>query len=142
MVSPPPRSYLTDPLFPYTPLFRSRAAAAAAARVRRRRAEEHQDAAVRRPGRSLFLIRLAEEPLSRPVRPHHADMEAALVHLGEGDQVAARRPDRRGIPAVAMAGPADVAAACVHVVEPLRPAAVGDDQVGRASYRDSGGQYG
>src|SRR3546814_8349916 len=36
------------------------AAAAAAARVRRRRPEAPQDAAVRRPGRSPFLIRLAE----------------------------------------------------------------------------------
>src|SRR5262249_59629495 len=58
-------------------------------------AEEHHHAPVRRPGRALVVIALGEDALARSVWPHDTDREPALPLLGEGDVIAARRPDRR-----------------------------------------------
>src|SRR5262249_23502941 len=66
-------------------------------------AEEHDHAPVRRPGRSFVVIAFGENALARSVRAHDADGEPALRLLGEGDIVAARRPYRRRIGALAEA---------------------------------------
>ena len=60
----------------------------------------------------------------RAVRLHHADQELAADLLGEGDEVAARRPDRRRIAPVAEGDAPLVRAVGVHDVELLRAAAV------------------
>src|SRR5207253_2886182 len=95
-----------------------RAAAAALAEI-------HQDAAVWRPGRALDEKILRQEPLARAVRPHNADIEGAALDLGEGDQIAARRPYRRAVFALAKADASPLAAAGIHHVELLRAAAIG-----------------
>src|SRR6266511_1527906 len=64
-------------------------------------AEEHDHAAVRRPGRALVVIALGQDAFARSVGAHDADAELALILLGEGDIVAARRPHRRRIGAIA-----------------------------------------
>src|SRR5262245_18967420 len=87
-------------------------------------AEEHDDAAVRRPCRPLVVIALGEAPLAGSVRPHDADGELALSLLGEGDVIAARRPHRRRIGAVAEADALRLAAARRHDVDLLLAAAV------------------
>src|SRR5207248_6084583 len=63
---------------------------------------------------------LRQEPLARAVRPHNADIEGAALDLGEGDQIAARRPYRRAVFALAKADAAPLAAAGIHHVELLR----------------------
>src|SRR6185312_2303662 len=69
---------------------------------------------------------LGEQAFARPVGPHDADEELAALDLGEGDEIAARRPYRRAVTTAAEAADAlDVAAVCVHDVELLRAAAVG-----------------
>ena len=40
---------------------------------------------------------VGDQPLARAVGVHHADRESAALLLGEGDQVAARRPDRGAV---------------------------------------------
>src|SRR6266704_2162088 len=88
-------------------------------------AEEHQHAAVRRPGRALVVIALGEDPLVAAVYAHDADGEAALVLLGERDRVAARRPHRRGVGTFAEADALRPAAVGGHDVDLRAPAAIG-----------------
>src|SRR5262249_2435572 len=52
-------------------------------------AEEHQHAAVRRPGRPLLLEAARQNALAGAVELHDADLEFAARLLGEGDEVAA-----------------------------------------------------
>src|SRR5690606_1093117 len=73
------------------------------------------------------------------VGAHDADLELAADLLGEGDQVAARRPNRRGVVAVAEGDALGVAAAGRHDVDLRAPAAVGGEDdaltVGRVGGR-------
>src|SRR5690349_2069607 len=63
--------------------------------------EEHQHAAVRRPGRSFLREAGRQDALARSVGLHHTDLELAARLPGERYQVAARRPDGRRIYAIA-----------------------------------------
>src|SRR6185312_11188494 len=90
-----------------------------------RTAEIHQHATVRRPGRALDEKTGGQEPLALPIWLHDADRETAALDLGEGDEVAARRPHRRRILARAEADALRPAAAGGHHVKLLRDAAVG-----------------
>src|ERR1051326_1522772 len=85
-------------------------------------AEIHQTPPVRRPGRSLDEKILRQEPLAGTVRPHDTDIKRPAVDLGEGDQIAPRRPDRRPVFARAEADALGLAAARI--------------QIGRASCRE------
>ncbi len=51
--------------------------------------EEHQNAAVGRPGGALVVEALGQDTLARTVRPHDADEESPCELLREGDVVAA-----------------------------------------------------
>src|SRR5262249_42499181 len=73
-------------------------------------AEIHQHAAIGRPGRPLDQKILGQQAFAGAVRPHHPDIESAAFDLGEGDQIAARRPDRRAVFAGAEADPLPLAA--------------------------------
>src|SRR4029078_7451992 len=84
-------------------------------------AEEHEHAAVGRPGRALVVEALGEDSLARPVRAHHSDQEASGGLLGEGDEIAAGRPHRRRVAAVAEADAALAGAVAAHDIELLRP---------------------
>src|SRR3569623_2011003 len=64
-------------------------------------AEEHHHATVRRKRRAFIMEARGEDALARSVRLHDADSELAAALHGEGDVVAARRPYRRRIAAVA-----------------------------------------
>src|SRR3546814_13616829 len=98
MIRRPPRSTRTDTLFPYTTLFRSR---------------------------FLHIVRGRQDTLARAVGAHHADRELALVLLGKGDQIAARRPHRRRITTLVEADAMLVRAIGIHHTELLGAAAVG-----------------
>ena len=95
-------------------------------------AKIHQHPAIRRPGRSLDQEILGQQPLAGPVRPHHSNIEGAALDLGEGDQIAARRPDRRAVFARAEADPFRLAAIRVHHIELLRAATIGIEHDPRA----------
>src|SRR5262249_51322130 len=101
-------------------------------------AEEHDHAPVRRPGRSFVVIALGENALARSVRAHDADGEPALRLLGEGDIVAARRPYRRRIGALAEADALRLAAVRRHDVDLLLSAAIGLEADARAVGRIGG----
>ncbi len=88
-------------------------------------AEEHQEQAVRRPGRAFIVEALGQDALARAVRLHHADRELALRLLGEGDEIAARRPDRRRIGPFAKRDALRLSAGSRHDIELLGAAAVG-----------------
>src|SRR5262245_1846927 len=66
-------------------------------------AEEHHHAAVGRPGRAFIVEAFGEDALAFAFGRDHADRKLALRLLGEGDGVAARRPYRRRIGALAKA---------------------------------------
>src|SRR6185436_16642495 len=87
-------------------------------------AEEHDHASVRRPGRSFVVIALGQDPLAGSIRLHDADGEPARHLFGEGDVVAARRPYRRRVRAVAEADALRLAAVRAHDVDLLLSAAV------------------
>ncbi|ENN87294.1 hypothetical protein RHSP_25736 [Rhizobium freirei PRF 81] len=87
-----------------------------------RLAEEHDDAAVRSPGRTFVVEAGRQQALAGTIRLHHADGETATGLLGEGDEIAARRPDRRGIGAVAERDAALVGTIRIHHID-LRLAA-------------------
>src|SRR3546814_10220528 len=166
MIRRPPRSTRTDTLFPYTTLFRScriggirgghdltqivarqvdRIEAFRPAEplvVARRLPPEHEHPAVGRPGRTLVQVAFGQQPLAAAVGAHDADMKPAAELLGEGDQVAARRPDRSRIAPAIEADASHVAAIDVHYVELRTAAPVGveNDLIGRAQSRESRGQ--
>src|SRR5262249_60875908 len=94
-------------------------------------AEEHQHAAIGRPGRALVVEALGEQPLALPVRLDHADAEGAAAALGERDIVAARRPHRRRIRAFAEADALGPAAGRPHDVDLLGAAALGLEAAAR-----------
>src|SRR3546814_14972479 len=102
MIRRPPRSTRTDTLFPYTTLFRS---------------PEHEHPSVGRPGRTLVQVAFGQQPLAAAVGAHDADMKPAAELLGEGDQVAARRPHRSRIAPAIEADAPHVAAIDVPYVE-------------------------
>src|SRR3546814_6777484 len=114
MIRRPPRSTLTDTLFPYTTLFRSGLAGPLSG------AEKDDDAAVWRPAWPFVLPAVGEDSLAAAVGPDHADAKTPAAHLGEGDQVAARAPRRRAIAPVAKADALLAGAVGVHDVELLR----------------------
>src|SRR4051812_48897405 len=91
----------------------------------RKLAVEHDDTAIGRPAWAFVEIALGQQSLAGAVRAHDADIELAAGHFGEGDQVAARRPHRRAIPAVAEADALYAAAVGVHDIDLLRATAVG-----------------
>src|SRR5580698_1196735 len=64
-------------------------------------AEEHEIEAVRGEGGALVVETFDQDSLARAVRFHDADAERAALDAGESDQVAARRPDRRRVMALA-----------------------------------------
>src|SRR5262249_56956483 len=84
-------------------------------------AEDHEHAAVGGPGRALVVKSFGEDSLTRAVRAHDADQEAAGHLLGEGDEIAARRPNRRGIAALAGADAPLAGAVARHHIELLGP---------------------
>src|SRR5438445_13864395 len=65
-------------------------------------AEEHHHPPVRCEGRPLVMEAGGQDALAGTVGLHDADGELAAALLGEGDVVAARRPDRGRIAAVAV----------------------------------------
>src|SRR6185503_496776 len=74
---------------------------------------EHQYTAIGRPGRTFVLSAAGNKPLPRAIGPHYANVEDISGPLGEGEQVAARRPNRR---AVGSGGEADsVLIGAVHI---------------------------
>src|SRR5690349_2493401 len=77
---------------------------------------EQDHPAVRSPARALVHVALREQPLVAAVRLHDADVEQPALDLGEGNQVAARRPGRAAVAAVAEADPLRSAAAARHDV--------------------------
>src|SRR5690606_10456153 len=77
-------------------------------------------AAVRRPGRACLEIGGRQNAFARAVGLHHADVEAAGLLFGEGDQVPARAPGRGGIDAAATADRALARAVGPHGVEARR----------------------
>ena len=89
-----------------------------------------------RPGRALVVEALGEDALARAVRLHDADGEAARALLGEGDVVAARRPGRLRIGAVAERDAALVRAVRVHDVDLLLAAAIALEHDLRAVRRE------
>src|ERR1700761_2602866 len=87
--------------------------------------EIHQHAAVGGPGRPLDMGALSDDALTAAVGPHDADIELAALTLGEGDQVAARRPDRIVIAALAEGDSMRAAAAGIHDIDLGLAAAIG-----------------
>src|SRR5215213_8313586 len=85
-------------------------------------AEKHQHATVRRKGRTFVVIAGREQALAGAVRLHDTDRELSAALLGEGDEIAARRPDWRRIRTLAETDTLRVAAARAHHVD-LRPSA-------------------
>src|SRR6266508_4059794 len=88
--------------------------------------------ALRRPGRALVVIALGQDAFARSVGAHDADAELALILLGEGDIVAARRPHRRRIGAIAETDALRRSAARRHHVDLLLAAAIGLEADARA----------
>src|SRR5512144_1449835 len=86
-------------------------------------AKEGEDAAVGRPGRPFDQEARGQHALAAAIGPHDANAEAAAADLGEGDPVAARRPDRRGVATLAEADAAIAAARGAHDIELLAAAA-------------------
>src|SRR5258708_8774982 len=64
-------------------------------------AEEHEIEAVGGEGGPLVVEAFDQDSLARAVRLHHADAERAAFDAGEGNEIAARRPDRRRVMAFA-----------------------------------------
>src|SRR5262249_18700185 len=95
------------------------------AATRLQRTCEHDDTAVRCPGRPLILPAMRQQALARAVRPHHPDPEIARRDLGEGDQIAARTPNRSAVLALAKADAMHIRAVGIHHVDLLRAAAAG-----------------
>src|SRR5579863_9655288 len=87
-------------------------------------AEEHEEEAVRRPGRPLVMETFREYALARPVRLHYANGKRAGALSGEGDVIALRRPDRRRIAPLAVGNPLRIAAARRHDVKLLVTSAI------------------
>src|SRR6185295_6863787 len=69
-------------------------------------AEKHDHAPVRSPGRAFIVIALGENTLARAIDAHDSDGERARAAFGESDHVAARRPHRRRVIALAEGKPA------------------------------------
>ena len=91
-----------------------------------------------RPGRALVQVAARDQPLVAAVGPHHADAEHAALDHHERDQVAARRPGRAAVAAVAEADPGGAAAAAAHDVEQRPAAAVGVEHDPAAVGREGG----
>src|SRR5205807_9090402 len=94
------------------------------ARIGRRLAEIHQQPAVRRPSGPFHQEIPREEALSRAVGPHYPDVERPTFDFGEGDQIAARRPDRRAVFARTETNAFDAATVRIHYVKLLGTAAI------------------
>ena len=88
-------------------------------------AEKHQHPPVGRPCRPLDQKILRQDTFSTTVRFYHADGKSAPIAFREGDQISARRPHRRGVTALAVTDPAEIAAIQAHNVKLLGAAAVG-----------------
>src|SRR5215208_3866800 len=88
-------------------------------------AEEHQHASVRRPSRAFVMVALGQNAFARTIRLDNANGEAALELLGEGDVVAAWRPDRRRIGALAEADALRRSALRTHDINLLATATIG-----------------
>src|SRR3546814_12423592 len=125
MIRRPPRSTRTDTLFPYTTLFRSNKAAAA---------QSQGDLASARAGFQRVLALDAENPTARAGL---ARLQAAAAHTAFAAQMS------RGLPALERSDSA-AAQAAFNAALQLRAGApeARDGQLGRASGRDSGCQYG
>ena len=87
--------------------------------------EEHENTAIRRPGRSLVVKAVRQDALAAAIGFHDADQEAPGDRLGEGDIVAAWRPDRRRIAAIPIGDPPGVAAILAHHEQLLGPVPIG-----------------
>src|SRR5262245_36341964 len=99
-------------------------------------AEEHHHAPVGRPGRTLVVIAFSENAFAGSVRPYDTDCEASFRLLGEGDVVAAWRPDRRRISALAEADALCSAAIRAHDINLLTAAAIRLEADARAVRRE------
>src|SRR6185437_8658626 len=78
----------------------------------------------RREGRALVVEPLRENALARAVRLENADRKLPVGLAGEGDVIAARRPHRRRVMALAEADALRRAAAGRHHINLLRTAAI------------------
>src|ERR1700742_1543870 len=87
-------------------------------------AAEHQYTAIRRPGRAFIVIATGYHAFTRAVRPHHPDIKAALVLFGEGQEIAARAPDRGAVAPFPETDSALIRTVHIHHIDLLRSAAV------------------
>src|SRR6516164_910227 len=91
----------------------------------RRIAEKHDHAAVWGKRRTFVVETLSQDALAGPIRLHHPDGEFVLPQAGEGNVIAARRPDRRGVAAIAEADALGRAAGSAHHINLLATATIG-----------------
>ena len=84
----------------------------------------HQHPTIRRPGGPFDQKPVRQQTLATAIDIHHTDVKLAICHLGEGNDVTARRPNRGGIAANTIADTLYVAAIGVHHIELLTAAAV------------------
>src|ERR1700709_1726096 len=87
-------------------------------------AAEHDNAAVRRPGRAFVLPAGGEDAHARAVGLHDSDMESAAL-IGKRDQIAARAPYRGAVAALPEADAVLVRAVGAHDIDLLAAAAGG-----------------
>ena len=59
--------------------------------------KEHQNPPIRRPGRSLIVKPLGQDPLTAAIRFHNADQPFSRHLFGERNQIASWRPNRRRV---------------------------------------------
>src|SRR5207342_3260225 len=94
--------------------------------------KKHQHPAVGREGRAFVMKPFGQDALAGAIRLHDANSEIAAAELGKGDDVAARRPHRGRVVALAEAdalGPLTVRA---HDIDLLRSAAIAFEADARA----------
>src|SRR5207342_2258876 len=87
-------------------------------------AEEHQNPPIRREGRPLVVESLREHALAGTVGLENADRKITARLTGEGDVVAARRPDRRRMLTFAKADALCRPTICRHHIDLLAAATV------------------
>src|SRR6185503_20341302 len=103
----------------------------------------HQQPTVGSPGWSFVMPAIRNDPLTRTIRPHHADAKGAACLLCEGNQIAARTPDRRTVPSAAVADAMCVRAIRIHDIDLLRTAAIGfKHDLGAVRREAAAGVYG
>ena len=105
--------------------------------------KEHQDTAVRRPGRPFLKITAGKNALAintvNRFRIHHSDTELPVNHFCKSNIVAARRPYRRCIAPGIKTDAMNIGTVSVHNIKLLIASAVGVKHylrtVGRIAWR-------